>query len=598
MRAALAAAALVVGLVALATPGAAKKESIAEAWEPGQGLLVQLDDRRRPGEPLPEEEEEALPEIDPNAVPPPRAAFPRESIPVPDRWRLVESIGVNENLLDPYGQNTLKADRPLFDDWFVNLSVISDSVIEPRSFPVPVGIQTTEDPGSNALFGDIDQLVLNENLVVSVSFIKGDTVFRPPDYEFRITPIININRVEVEERRVLFADPTRGTKRTDRHFAIQEWFLDYHMQNVSDRFDFDSVRFGIQPIQSDFRGFLFQDQQFGVRFFGTRANNIFQYNVAWFRRIEKDTNSGLNDITKQLRDDDVWLANIYWQDFPVLGFMSQATYILNDNRETSFFFNTNEFLERPTSFGDERPHSYRVHYLGLSGDGHFGRVNLTGSYYYAFGTDDKNPFSSKRSDIRAWFAAAEASVDYSWIRVRGSAAYASGDDVAFDDEENGFDAIFENPQFAGADTSFWIRQQIPLIGGGGVGLSSRNAMLPSLRTSKEHGQSNFNNPGFTLVGIGADFDLTPEFRISANANKLGFADTESLEFLRNQGDIARDIGYDVSFATIYRPFFTQNIVARLSGAMLFPGEGFRDLFETRRGQDEFYSILANIILTY
>ena len=486
----------------------------------------------------------------------------------------------------------------MFDDWFVNLSVISDSVIEPRSFPVPVGVQTTDDPGSNALFGDIDQLVLNENLIVSVSFIKGDTVFRPPDYEFRITPIFNINRAEVGERRVLFADPNKGTKRTDRHVAIQELFLDYHMQNVSDRFDFDSVRFGIQPIQSDFRGFLFQDQQFGVRFFGTRKNNIFQYNVAWFRRIEKDTNSGLNDITKQLRDDDVWLANLYWQDFPVLGFMSQAIYVLNDNRETSFFFNTNEFLERPASFGDERPRSYRVHYLGLNGDGHFGRLNLTGSYYYAFGTDDKNSFSSRKSDIRAWFTAAEASVDYSWIRVRGSAAYASGDDDAFDDEENGFDAIFENPQFAGADTSFWIRQQIPLIGGGGVGLSSRNAMLLALRTSKEHGQSNFNNPGFTLIGIGADFDLTPEFRVSANANRLGFADTESLEFLRNQGDIARDIGYDLSVATIYRPFFTQNIVARISGAILLPGDGFRDLFETRRGQDEFYSVLANIILTY
>ena len=225
-------------------------------------------------------------------------------------------------------------------------------------------------------------------------------------------------------------------------------------------------------------------------------------------------------------------------------------------------------------------------------------MNLTGSYYFAFGTDDKNPFSSRKSDIRAWFTAVEASVDFSWIRVRGSLAYASGDRDAFDDEENGFDAIFENPQFAGADTSFWIRQQIPLIGGGGVGLSSRNAMLPALRTSKEHGQSNFNNPGFTLIGIGADFDITPEFRISANANKIGFADTESLEFLRNQGDIARDIGYDVSLATIYRPFFTQNIVARLSGAMLIPGEGFRDLFETRRSQDEFYSVLANIVLTY
>ena len=32
------------------------------------------------------------------------------------------------------------------------------------------------------------------------------------------------------------------------------------------------------------------------------------------------------------------------------------------------------------------------------------------------------------------------------------------------------------------------------------------SLLPSLRSSKEEGQSNFVNPGLTLVGVGADFD--------------------------------------------------------------------------------------------
>jgi hypothetical protein len=46
---------------------------------------------------------------------------------------------------------------------------------------------------------------------------------------------------------------------------VQEAFLDYHIRNVSDRYDFDSVRVGIQPFSTDFRGFLFQDNQLGVR---------------------------------------------------------------------------------------------------------------------------------------------------------------------------------------------------------------------------------------------------------------------------------------------------------------------------------------------
>ena len=49
-------------------------------------------DRQRPGQ----EDRRALPEIDPTAVPPPARSLPRETFPIPDRWRLVESIGVNE----------------------------------------------------------------------------------------------------------------------------------------------------------------------------------------------------------------------------------------------------------------------------------------------------------------------------------------------------------------------------------------------------------------------------------------------------------------------------------------------------------------------
>src|SRR5512145_770679 len=111
-------------------------------------------------------------------------------------------------------------------------------------------------------------------------------------------------------------------------------------------------------------------------------------------------------------------------------------------------------------------------------------------------------------------------MDFDWIRPRISVLYGSGDDDPFDDRATGFDAIFENPQFAGADTSYWIRQQVPLIGGGGVGLSSRNGVLASLRTSKEQGQSNFNNPGIILAGGGFDIDVTPEVRLTSNVNHL------------------------------------------------------------------------------
>ena len=73
------------------------------------------------------------------------------------------------------------------------------------------------------------------------------------------------------------------------------------LRTLDERFDFDEVRVGIQPFSSDFRGFLFQDSQPGVRFFGNRDNNRWQYNIAYFRPLEKDLNSGLNDVTKAPR---------------------------------------------------------------------------------------------------------------------------------------------------------------------------------------------------------------------------------------------------------------------------------------------------------
>jgi len=159
--------------------------------------------------------------------------------------------------------------------------------------------------------------------------------------------------------------------------------------------------------------------------------------------------------------------------------------------------------------------------------------------------------------------------------------------------------VFENPVFAGADTSYWIRQTIPFAGGGrAVALNGRNGILISLRSSKEQGQSNFNNPGTVLVGLGGDFDLRPTLRLSANANHLWFANTATLQELRNEGSIPKDIGWDLSLSTIWRPKATQNIVVRLSAAALLPGGGFQDLFDNAQRHNRYYSVLLNTVFSF
>jgi hypothetical protein len=377
---------------------------------------------------------------------------------------------------------------------------------------------------------------------------------------------------------------------------VQELFGDLHLRNVSDRFDFDSVRIGIQPFTNDFRGFLFQDVPFGVRVFGNRSNNQYQYNLAWFRRLEKDTNSGLNNVSKKFRDDDVFVSNLYRQDFPVKGFTSQVSVVHNRNREDKAHYDTNGILVRPALLGDLQPHRYQVTYLGYSGDGHFNLWNLSTSAYLATGTDDRNPLAQRQQAIRAGMLAAELSRDFSWVRVRGNLFLSTGDKNPYDEKATGFDSIFENPQFAGSDSSYFIRQGLPLIGGGGVALSARNGIQASLRSSKDEGQSNFVNPGLKLLGIGADFDLRPEVRVFTNVSNLRFAETASLAALRNQAITSDSLGIDCSVGFHWRPFFNQNMIINGSVAVLKPGDGLKALYGANQGS--LYSVLLNSVLSF
>lgn len=550
-------------------------------------------DRRRPGRKAAEGE----PPLEPL-----REYESSPFISIPDRWRIVENVGVRERWWDPYNQNTLKGDRPvralvpwLGPGWFANLGLVSDTLTEGRRLPVPVGGQATGGSGNLDVFGKGDQVIFAQSVITELALTKGNTTFRPPDHELRLLVVSNYNHVTTGERGLLNVNPEKGRSRDDAHVALQEFFYDRHLRNVSEWYDFDSLRVGIQGFNSDFRGFLYQDSQPGIRLFGNRLKNRLQYNLAWFRRLEKNTNSGLNTVF-DARDDDVVTANLYFQDFLRPGLTASAIVLYNRNRDRGPHYNENGFLERPAPIGTERSKAYDIAYLGHGLDGRLGPVNLTANGFLALGEVRDDPVAARPVDVLAYLFAAEGSMDFDWARVKLFGLHSSGDEDPFDDEAQGFDSVFENPQFAGAETGYWHRQTMPLVGGGGLQLSARNALLPALRTSKEEGQSNFVNPGLWMAGAGSDLDLTPEVRLTGNLSYLAFDETAILETLRQQGNVANSIGWDLSAAVIWRPLFNQNIVVRASAAVLFPGEGLDDLYDDR--YSVFYSALLNVALVY
>ena len=328
-----------------------------------------------------------------------------------------------------------------------------------------------------------------------MSLFHGDTSFKPVDWQIKFTPEININYLTVQETGVVNVDVRQGTARLDSHLGLQEAFARLKIADLSHAYDFVSARAGIQTFNSDFRGFIFFDQEPGLRIFGNLDSNRYQYNLAYFAMLEKDTNSGLN--TMQYRNQQVMIANVYRQDFFKPGYTIQASFHY-DKDDPSLQYDTNHFLVRPAPIGDALPHAVRAYYYGLTGDGHIGRLNVNHAFYQVLGHDSLNPIAERRTDINAQMAAAELSFDRDWVRFRTSVFYASGDKDPRNGSARGFDAIMDNPNFAGGFFSFWEREGIRLTGTG-VGLVQDDSLLPSLRTSKLEGQANFVNPGSPVV---------------------------------------------------------------------------------------------------
>jgi len=526
-------------------------------------------------------------------------------LPIEDRWRIAfpdwdryahgrrrAAPYTHGRWYDPYHQNVLKADYPILGNaTFLNLTLVSDTVSDARRLPTPSGV-SGEEPGNEAFFGGDNEVAAASSLVVSLDLFHGATAFRPVDWRVRVTPAASLNFLKAEERGIVNIDVREGIDRTDHHVGSQEAFVEAKLFDVSPNYDVVALRAGVQGFLSDFRGFLFADNEPGIRLFGNWASNRSSWNLAYFRMFEKDTNSLLNTSNIDSRDQRVTIANLYRQDFLWPGYTASLSIHRNEDH-ASTHFDKNGFLVRPAAVGTLQPHDVDVTYLGWTGSGHIHRLNLTHALYHVSGDDSENPIAGRAVDVDAWMAAVELSCDRDWMRYRGQLFWASGDDDPVDGDAKGFDTIFDNPLFAGAGTSFWVRQGIALTGTK-VKLVGPSSLLPSLRSSKEEGQANFVNPGLRLIGAGADEEITPKVRGSANLNLLWFEDTSSLELLLFQSGIDRFIGTDLGLGVQWRPWLNNNVIVTGTASTLFPGSGFEEIYSGR----QLFSITGSLTLVY
>jgi hypothetical protein len=538
----------------------AAMKSIAVEVDPNSGCPPDstAGQRQRPGEGPPQRLQPA--DCDPTRLPTPTASPLPGSIPV-DRWRIIDSLGHPDNRLDPYNtNNVLKGDRPILGaKGFSVLTASTTSLFESRRLAT-------------------QQFFNSQTASIDAVLYEGDTIFRPPDYQLRLTPIFNYSSTSAS-----------GATTTTTSVGAQALFFEKHLRDVSAHYDFDSVRIGIQPVTSDFRGFVLADQPLGIRFFGTRDNDLYQYSAGWFRRLPKNP-ARQNELGAGIPANDIVMANLYIQDLGRPGLTSELVFIYDRSRARGTRIVVGD---GGTTFTSGARHDYDVVYLGYGADGHVGSLNLTGSVYEVIGRESAGVFTAQAAKVQATFAAVELSRDFDWIRIRASGLYASGDSNPTDGTSHGFDGINQTAIFAGSDSAFFIHQRVPLIANA-IDLKQRDSLFPSLRSTSDSGESNFTNPGLELLGIGADLDLAPSLRVSIDASHVLFADTAPLEAILGRTDLTRTVGTDTSLDAIYRPFISQNLIARLSVAKLFAAPAARTLV----GSSAPLSMFFNLVLTY
>ena len=510
-------------------------------------------------------------------------------VPIEDRWRIGfppwDRYGKGHPPLDDYPyvqgswwntfqQHYLKADYSIFgQDIFLNLTGTSLAIFDGRQLPSDTPHLTPlTNPSSERSFSRSDQFFYRHYFRLTADLFEGDAAFRPVDWRVRVTPVFNITDLAVDQQTVSNPDQHMELNRARTFMALEEWFVECKLADLSPDYDFLSVRVGAQPFVSDFRGFVFFDTNRAVRLFGTQNSNRDQFNLVYFRQAEKDTNSDLTSFND--RGQDIVIANFYRQDFIWPGYTAELSVHYNHD-SPSFHVDTNGSIVRPDPVGALRPHEINVAYLGWAGSGHIGWLNVMHVFYWALGHDSFNPLGNQPQDISAQLAALELSYDYDWARFRTSFLWASGQDAQDSRRGTGFDSIFESPAFAGGNFSYWERQPIKLDG---VNLKNKESLLPDLRSSKTQGQTNFNNPGLRLLNLGLDLDLTPKWRMINNVNLLWFDETGVLETFLHQGKIHHFIGTDLSTGLDYRPLLNNNVIARFGLAALLPGKGFEDVY--------------------
>ena len=505
--------------------------------------------------------------------------------PVPDRYRLgfpKWDRYVKGSPFDPYNQNVLKGDYPLNvgGNTFLEVTGVSDSFTQFRRKEI-------NKAGGSKLENDTQR---RERLFLTMDLFQDDNTFTPSPWFVRLT--------QVQEWR--FQDDAVGY---NEDYAWVEAFLDYRLAFLSEFGDQINLRAGRQAFQSDFRGFLYSDVNNMARLFGTWDENKWQYNFIAMDAVQADKVSQFLR-TNTDRSQFMTGGNVFRRDAPWLGFnlMGAGFYVHDDGTGEGVFnkaFNKTAGVAAAKNFGR---HTVDAGYLEFAAEGVIGSFGVSGAFIQALGRDQSNPYTTdslsagRPVNINAQFAALEITRPTNWFTPRMSILYASGDKNPKDGKGRGFDAIFDNANFAGGNFTYFNREQLQ---GRNAQLTNFNSFLPNLR-NRFFDPMNFVNPGIMVLTAGCDTTVTTKLNAFVNYNYYRYMEPAALEqaIVASGGtpvSIDNDIGQDLTLGLQYRPLIINNITFNVGSTGFIQGKGFRAI---TGNDDMLFTHFLNAVIVY
>jgi len=265
---------------------------------------------------------------------------------------------------------------------------------------------------------------------------RAKPAFKPAHWTIKIQPVFNINYVRARETGVIAPDPrgidrganppppiraasrilemlvacsipalilrptvTRGasTLHDERFLWLQEYFAEVHLVICQITMTFShsgpATSFSIRI----FRGFIFNDVNFGARLFATSATIITSTMPRSLTCRERNTFSDLNSFDQ--RNQRVFIASLYKQDFLWKGYTAQLSFHANLDDEDRHYDAREISCDRRLSAPSKAMTCVPITSAGRATDMSVGSTSRTP--FTSTGTDDFNGLAGQPAEINA-----------------------------------------------------------------------------------------------------------------------------------------------------------------------------------------------------